>query len=270
MNDLCNLMPHSKTESKVDKRHKLLEVVEICEMRNCQKCLYFENRKKKDLYLWIACIPRGPSAKFLVCNVHTMLELKMTGNCLKGSRPVLSFDQTFDSAPNYSLLKEMFTQTFSTPCHHPRCQPFIDHVFNFSVADDRIWFRNYQIVDAAKGQLEEIGPRMVLQLVKIFDGSFGGPVLYENPQYVSPNEVRSVSKKMLGGRYVGRVEAKQSLIERRKANPVTVKTDETDEIFETMPEAKKRVNDALNDKKAKRRTKRNKKRRQNQPQTDVK
>jgi len=24
--------------------------------------------------------------------VHTMLELKMTGNCLKGSRPLLSFD----------------------------------------------------------------------------------------------------------------------------------------------------------------------------------
>jgi len=25
--------------------------------------------------------------------VHTMSELKLTGNCLKGSRPVLSFDQ---------------------------------------------------------------------------------------------------------------------------------------------------------------------------------
>jgi len=26
-------------------------------------------------------------------SVHTMSELKMTGNCLKGSRPLLSFDE---------------------------------------------------------------------------------------------------------------------------------------------------------------------------------
>ena len=34
-----------------------------------------------------------------------------------------------------------------------------------------------------------IGPRFVLNLIKIFSGSFGGPVLYGNPHYVSPNVV---------------------------------------------------------------------------------
>ena len=34
-----------------------------------------------------------------------------------------------------------------------------------------------------------IGPRFVLNPIKIFGGSFGGPVLYENPHYVSPNVV---------------------------------------------------------------------------------
>ncbi len=29
----------------------------------------------------------------LMLSVHTMLELKMTGNCLKGSRPLLVFDK---------------------------------------------------------------------------------------------------------------------------------------------------------------------------------
>ena len=39
--------------------------------------------------------------------------------------------------------------------------------------------------------LVEVGPRVCLQPIKIFAGSFGGPVLYENPAYVSPNKVQS-------------------------------------------------------------------------------
>ena len=34
------------------------------------------------------------------------------------------------------------------------------------------------------------GPRFVLNLIRVFEGSFGGPTLYENPHYQSPNEVR--------------------------------------------------------------------------------
>ena len=30
----------------------------------------------------------------------------------------------------------------------------------------------------------------MLQLIKVFEGSFGGPTLYENPQYITPNAVR--------------------------------------------------------------------------------
>ncbi len=28
-----------------------------------------------------------------------------------------------------------------------------------------------------------------MNLIKIFDGSFGGPTLYENPHYMAPNVV---------------------------------------------------------------------------------
>ena len=38
--------------------------------------------------------------------------------------------------------------------------------------------------------LVEVGPRCCLNPVKMFAGSFGGPVIYENPAYVSPNTVR--------------------------------------------------------------------------------
>jgi ribosome biogenesis protein BRX1 len=110
MNDFKTIMPHSKGESKMNKKEKLVQINEACEMKNCNLTLYFEARKKKDLYMWLAKTPDGPSAKFLVENIHTMDELKMTGNCLKGSRPIVSFDKSFDSQPHFSLLRELFTQ----------------------------------------------------------------------------------------------------------------------------------------------------------------
>ena len=39
----------------------------------------------------------------------------------------------------------MLTQAFATPRRHPRSKPFLDHVLAFSVADGRIWLRNYQV-----------------------------------------------------------------------------------------------------------------------------
>ena len=39
-----------------------------------------------------------------------MDELRLTGNCLKGSRPLLSFDASFSSQPELKLLKELFVQ----------------------------------------------------------------------------------------------------------------------------------------------------------------
>lgn len=36
-------------------------------------------------------------------------------------------------------------QIFSTPCYHPKSKPFIDHILSFSIEDNRIWFRNFQV-----------------------------------------------------------------------------------------------------------------------------
>ena len=80
----------------------------------------------------------------LLSAVHTMAELKLSGNHLKGSRPVLSFDASFDQQPHLQLMKEMFTQSFATPRRHPKSKPFHDHVISFHFLDNRIWLRNYQ------------------------------------------------------------------------------------------------------------------------------
>jgi len=183
MSDLKSLMPHSKAEIKYDGKDNLRVINEIAEMKNCTNCVFFESRKQKDLYLWFSKTPNGPSAKFLLQNVHTMNELKFPGNCLKGSRPILSFDQSFDETPHHRLLKELFSQIFGTPKMHPKSKPFIDHVIQFGITHgSRIWFRNYQIVEEhmphnPQGQKEEtslmeMGPRFVMNLVRIFAGSF--------------------------------------------------------------------------------------------------
>ncbi|XP_040915243.1 ribosome biogenesis protein BRX1 homolog [Toxotes jaculatrix] len=237
MQDLRTMMPHSKADTKMDRKDKLFVVNEVCEIKNCNKCLFFEAKKKQDLYMWISNSPHGPSAKFLVQNIHTLAELKMTGNCLKGSRPLLSFDPKFDKEPQYALLKELFTQTFSTPRYHPKSQPFVDHVFTFTIADNRIWFRNYQIIEE-DGSLVEIGPRFVLNLIKIFQGSFGGPTLYENPNFQSPNmhrrEIRLAA--------AARVREKQMVKEIQKMKRTEAKEDlakdVTADVFLTPAEEK--------------------------------
>lgn len=68
MEDIKKLMPHHKPEPKMERSKTLSVINEMCEMKNCNKAMMFEGRKKKDLYLWFSNIPNGPSAKFLVEN----------------------------------------------------------------------------------------------------------------------------------------------------------------------------------------------------------
>ncbi|KAK6740142.1 hypothetical protein RB195_008549 [Necator americanus] len=239
MNDIKVLMPHAKGDSKLDKQKSLVVINEIAEMKNCTKILYFESRKHKDVYLWMSNVDNGPSIKFLVHNVHTMLEMRMSGNCLKASRPILSFDSRFDEEPHLMLIKNVLMQTFSTPNHHPRSQPFFDHVFSFSVTPDlKIWFRNFQIVDETL-QLQEIGPRFVLETIRIFAGSFEGAVLYDNPDYESPNAKRRAIKLASKGKYIEKeLKKKVAIVREQQIKEVLAEKieDPAGEIFEVKDE----------------------------------
>lgn len=68
MEDLKKLMPHHKSEPKMQRSKTLAVISEMAEMKNCNKVIMFEGRRKKDLYMWLANVPNGPSAKFLVQN----------------------------------------------------------------------------------------------------------------------------------------------------------------------------------------------------------
>ncbi|KAK2639118.1 hypothetical protein Ddye_026913 [Dipteronia dyeriana] len=233
MLNMVSLLPHCTKDNKVEsKSSKGTTLNELVELKCCSSCLFFECRKHKDLYLWMAKCPSVPSVKFIVNAVHTMEELKLTGNHLRGSRPLLSFSSNFDNDAHWKLVKEMITQIFGIPKDHRKSKPYHDHVFNFSIVDGHIWFRNYQItvphnesVKVARGGLEkmtliEVGPRFCLNPIKIFGGSFGGPTLYENPLYVSPNQIRALEKRQKAGKYAKKVKAKKRRKMHELSNPL--------------------------------------------------
>jgi ribosome biogenesis protein BRX1 len=251
MADLQALLPHAKRDRKLDTKRDRAAVVEIADLHGCSSALFFEGRKRgQDLYLWLGKSPQGPSGKFLVRNVHTTAELKLTGNHLRGSRPALSFDAAFDEQPHTQLLKELLTQVFATPRRHPRAKPFFDHVLSFSLADGHVWFRNYQAVAPLEGagaaaararkaaeaegggggggaapsgpplSLVEVGPRFCLQPVRLFAGPFAGRVVSENAEDVAPNAVRALRRRERDAGYADRVAQREARKAHEEANPV--------------------------------------------------
>ncbi|KAH9981128.1 ribosome biogenesis protein BRX1 [Lactifluus volemus] len=223
MNDLEVLLPHVKKDSKLDSKNHLHLLPELADLHSCNNALYFEARRHEDLYLWAAKTPNGPSVKLHVQNVHTMDELKMTGNCLKGSRGIVSFDAAFEETEWGRLTKELFTHIFGVPAQARRTKPFIDHILTFSILDSKIWFRNFQIIEKDPLQpngppemsLVEIGPRFVLTPIRIFEGAFGGATVFANPEFVSPALVRSAIRKEKGDKYKDRKLAERERVTRQ-------------------------------------------------------
>merc|ERR1712088_40330 len=96
-----HFMQHSKSDVKLEKKNDRGLIKEIAEMKNCSKVLYFEGRKKKDLFLTVADVDEGPTIRFNVEGLNTLGELKFTGNSLKSSRPLLVFDSEFDEEAHW-------------------------------------------------------------------------------------------------------------------------------------------------------------------------
>jgi ribosome biogenesis protein BRX1 len=107
--------------------------------------------------------------------------------------------------------------------------------------------RNYQVVEqkaetALEAHIEkketgskistslvEIGPRFVLDPIRIFRGPFGGQTLYQNPNYVSPNIERANMKRMKGKVYDDRKEAQQRRKDHKEG--IELPEDPLDSIF---------------------------------------
>lgn len=209
---------------------------------------FLEARKRgQDLYLWISRPPNGPTIRFHVNNLHTMGELNtgFSGNCLKGGRGIVVFDRSFDEqGPDMggpgteyrALIREMLRGVFCVPKRGVRgMKPFVDRIIGIFGVDGKIWIRVYEIRESEGGDkkdegekpkpkgkdgmpelsLVEIGPRFVLTPIVILEGSFGGPVIYENKEYVSPNQVRREIRMGKAGRNSQRRDAQTERVAKR-------------------------------------------------------
>mgnify|MGYP000288631779 CR=1 FL=1 len=228
----------------------------------------------------------------------------MTGNCLRGSRPFLSFDEHFAAQPHLQLVKEMlchvcvksdcsrgggcmcvcvvcvccwlsphraccvsrclahpevtrkaspsttmsWPSTFWTtrfgcattkwPMLHrtrlrrrvcfvlatnPRCSWRLAHGRSLQRASTGVFARHSHPLDIlilcfvlfCFGFLCSF----VLDIVRIFSGSFGGPTLYQNADYVSPNAMRHQRRLALGQQFGNRQEQRELTKQRRDSRP---------------------------------------------------
>lgn len=64
--DLLCLIPHSKSESKVERKDARETIDGLCYERSCNNFIYFEQRshKESDHYMWVSKSPNGPAFKF--------------------------------------------------------------------------------------------------------------------------------------------------------------------------------------------------------------
>nr|XP_027193614.1 ribosome biogenesis protein BRX1-like [Dermatophagoides pteronyssinus] len=203
LQDFQAIMPHHISEPKWDKRLSLEHIVEAAELKNCNNVMFFEAKKYEHLYLYLVRCPDGPTAKFQVFNIHTMNETRFLGNCTKNSRPIMVFSKEFSVEPHLGLLEEMFVQIIGCPKYHPKSSPFFDHILSFFYLQGKILIRHYQIISKkldnviANQELREIGPRLVLEPIRIFSGCFGGATLWKNPDYKTPTALSIEAKKKL-------------------------------------------------------------------------
>ena len=131
---------------------------------------------------------------------------------------------------------------FGVPPNARKSKPFIDHVMSFSIVDDKIWVRTYEISHSTKNKEEyedgeedislvEIGPRFVMTVILILEGSFGGPKIYENKQYVSPNVVRAQIKQQAAAEAKSRAEAAVERKIKRRENVLAADPLSNDALF---------------------------------------
>ena len=84
-----------------------------------------------------------------------------------------------------------------------------------------------------QNSLVEIGPRFVLTPIRLFEGSFGGPTLFHNAEFVTPAATRASLKKAMGEKYRSRKGGEIDREERDKRRKVEVGEDELsrDKVF---------------------------------------
>ncbi|ELA48231.1 hypothetical protein VCUG_00272 [Vavraia culicis subsp. floridensis] len=173
LKDLFKFVPSAVKESKCDSRK---EIKELMSMHECDSLVYFECTKRRNT-IWLVK-SGGPSVE---CDIDVMFSidrLKFLVNSYLNVGHVLLFQPEFENDSGLKILKNVLTTIFK------REDEFAERAMSFSYEDGKVFFRNYKLDD----EMQEIGPRMVFTIRKVFDGEFNGNTLYENMDLLKEEE----------------------------------------------------------------------------------
>jgi ribosome production factor 1 len=182
-------------------KHTLIEISKFALEKDFTHILSVNERLKKPYSLSISVLNTGPTLTFRIRNYIPSFEIYNKGNptghnpelILKnfntalGRRVARSFSTLFDSSPEF---KARTVVTF----HNQRDFIFFRHhryIFNETENEE---FKNSEDVDKRINvRLQEIGPRFVMQLQKVYSGNFNEKYgdyefLYHANYYVKRNK----------------------------------------------------------------------------------
>lgn len=165
MKDLSRLIK-CEEEQKWDLGKDYKELRNVVAINECDSVLFFQSTKKSD-DLWMGML-NGISVLFRVYNVSTIRDCNFPVNAFKDCGYVVMFSGEFDEMEHLRHVKSVVEQIFVS-------NEVKDKALCFFYLDGMIWVRSYRIGD----KLEEMGPRMVLEVLGVFGRCFGGDVLYK-------------------------------------------------------------------------------------------
>lgn len=165
MKDIGKLV-EIEEEQKWDLGKDYKELRKLVEISECDSVLFFQSTKRAD-DLWMGLLD-GISVLFRIYNVFTIRDCNFPVNPFKDCGYVLMFSQEFEEMEHLKHVKMVVEHIF-------RSNEVKDKALCFFYLDGMIWVRTYKIGE----KLEEVGPRFVLEVLRVFERCFGGEILYK-------------------------------------------------------------------------------------------
>lgn len=174
-------MVDSIIEDKFDVRKEVSLLVTYMDINDCDSTIYLEQSKRCSK-LWVA--NSDVTYRFSILNYASVYDMSTVNNYHKNSGHVLIFSADFDEDENLKSFKKTAETAF-------KCKEnaSIEKAISFFYIKGRICIRVYLVKDGS-----EIGPRLDLELDRIFEGCFKGKRLYGKAKTVEAVEAEETQE----------------------------------------------------------------------------
>lgn len=158
-------MVDSVVEDNFDVRKEVSLLVKYMEVNDCENTVFFEISKRARK-LWIAT--PAITLKFNILSHQSIFDLAVVSNYHKDAGHEILFTKDFEEDEKLKVAKAALETAFKCKEDAPK-----ERALCFFYLNGVVSIRNYLIKDVA-----EIGPRIDLELDRIFEGCFKGRRIY--------------------------------------------------------------------------------------------